>query len=101
MDKQLKLAYHQGAQQALRDLGLDKTAAALPGPGFLHRLGLPGVAGLRGPIGHLPFLPRGSGQGGALSNLFGDLGEGGISGLGHVGDLGLVAAATGAMSSDD
>lgn len=81
MNKHLKLAYDYGAQQALRDLGLEKTAA-VPGPGFLNRLGLPG-------LGRMPFLPKG-----AFANFADDFGQGGLTGMGYGGDLGLAALAS-------
>lgn len=87
MNHFLKLAYDHGAQQALADL---EKLAAFPGPGFLHRLGLPG-------LGHMPFLPKG-----AFTNFADDFAQGGLTGMGYGGDLGLAAAASmGAFNAVD
>ena len=95
MNKHLKLAYDLGAQQALRDLGLEKTAA-VPGPGFLNRLGLSG-------LGHMPFLPKMPGTPflpkGAFGNFAEDFSQGGLSGMGYGGDIALAAASMGALNS--
>jgi len=73
----LKIAYDLGARAALADL--DKLAAVpVPGPSLLSRFKLPGMLRARGPG----------------ANFYEGLHEGGLSGLGYAGDLGLLAVAT-------
>jgi hypothetical protein len=85
----IKVAFEAGAQAALRDFGLlskhsadlskDKLAAVpVPGPSLLSRFKLPGMLRARGPG----------------ANFYEGLHEGGLSGLGYAGDLGLLAVAT-------
>jgi hypothetical protein len=95
MNQHLKLAYDYGAKQALMDLGLSKKEAAVPGPGFLQSLGLKGIINTPG---RLSFLPKTRGPKG---NFYEGLHEGGLSGLGYTGDLGLLAVATTPMAADD